>query len=95
MAKKLGVRVLAVTSNPESPLGRTADLLVIVPGRSKVAHEEEYHSRQLLGEHESLTPMGTLFENSCMVFMDSVIAELMVRLRVSEEDIRRRHAVIE
>ncbi|MCW4035971.1 MAG: 6-phospho-3-hexuloisomerase [Candidatus Bathyarchaeota archaeon] len=95
MAKKLGVRVLAVTSNPESQLGRTADLLVIVPGRSKVAHEEEYHSRQLLGEHESLTPMGTLFENSCMVFMDSVIAELMVRLRVSEEDIRRRHAVIE
>lgn len=95
MAKKLGVRVLAVTSNPESPLGRTADLSVVLPGRSKVAAEDEYHSRQLLGEHESLTPMGTLFENSCMVFMDSVIAELMVRLRVSEEDIRRRHAVIE
>ncbi len=95
MAKKLGVRVLAVTSNPESPLGRIADLSVVLPGRSKVAAEDEYHSRQLLGEHESLTPMGTLFENSCMVFMDSVIAELMVRLQVSEEDIRRRHAVIE
>jgi 6-phospho-3-hexuloisomerase len=95
MAKKLGVRVLAVTSNPESPLGKLADLTVVVPGRSKAAREDEYHSRQLLGEHESLTPMGTLFENSAMVFLDSLIAELMDRLGVSEDEMKRRHAAIE
>ncbi len=95
MAKKLGVRVLAVTSNPESPLGKLADLTVVVPGRSMAAREEEYHSRQLLGEHESLTPMGTLFENSAMVFLDSLIAELMDRLGVSEDEMKRRHAAIE
>lgn len=95
IAKKLGVRVLAVTSNPESPLGKLADLTVVVPGRSKAAREEEYQSRQLLGEHESLTPMGTLFENSSMVFLDSLIAELMDRLGVSEDEMKRRHAAIE
>lgn len=95
MAKKLGVRVLAVTSNPGSPLGKLADLTVVVPGRSMAAREEEYHSRQLLGEHESLTPMGTLFENSAMVFLDSLIAELMDRLGVSEDEMKRRHAAIE
>ena len=95
MAKKLGVRVLAVTSNPESPLGKLADLTVVVAGRSKAAREDEYHSRQLLGEHESLTPMGTLFENSSMVFLDSLIAELMDRLGVSEDEMKRRHAAIE
>jgi 6-phospho-3-hexuloisomerase len=95
MAKKLGVRVLAVTSNPESPLGKLADLTVVVPGRSKAAREDEYHSRQLMGEHESLTPMGTLFENSCMVFLDSLIAELMARMGVSEDEMKRRHAAIE
>ena len=95
MAKKLGVRVLAVTSNPESPLGKLADLTVVVPGRSKAAREDEYHSRQLLGEHESLTPMGTLFENSTMVFLDSLIVELMDRLGVSEDEMKRRHAAIE
>ena len=95
MAKSLRVKVLAVTSNPDSPLGRKADLTVVVPGRSKIAREDEYHSRQLLGEHESLTPMGTIFENSCMVFLDSLIAELMDRLEESEEDMRRRHAAIE
>lgn len=95
MAKKLGVRVLAVTSNPDSPLGKMADHTVVVPGRSMVAREDEYLSRQLLGEHESLTPMGTLFENSCMIFLDSLIAELMDRLAVSEDEMKRRHAAIE
>ena len=95
IAKRLGVKVLAVTSNPDSLLGGAADHVVRVPGRSRVAREEEYHSRQLLGEHESLTPMGTLFENTCMIFLDSLIAELMGRLGMSEEDLKRRHAAIE
>lgn len=95
IAKKLGVNVLAITSNPDSQLGRAADHIMRVPGRSTVALEEEYHSRQLLGEHESLTPMGTLFENSCMILLDSLIAELMGQLGMSEEEMRRRHAAIE
>jgi 6-phospho-3-hexuloisomerase len=95
IAKKLGVRVLAITSNPDSSLGKVADRIVKIPGRSRVAQEEEYHSRQLLGEHESLAPMGTLFENSCMIFLDSLIAELMGHLGMSEEEMRRRHAAIE
>jgi len=39
--------------------------------------------------------MGTLFEDSCMIFLDGVIAELMARIGISEEDMRRKHAVIE
>jgi 6-phospho-3-hexuloisomerase len=95
MAKRLGALVLAVTSYPDSALGRTADFIVIVPGREVIAREEEYHSRQLLGEHASLAPMGTLFEDSCTVFLDSIIAELMTRLEVSEEAMKGRHSTIE
>jgi 6-phospho-3-hexuloisomerase len=95
IAKKLGVKVLAITSNPQSLLGKVADHVVRVPGRSRMALEEEYHSRQLLGEHESLTPLGTLFENSCMILLDCLIAELMGRLGMSEEEMKRRHAAIE
>ena len=95
IAKKLGVKVLAITSNPKSLLRKAADHGVRVPGRSRVALEEEYHSRQLLGEHESLTPLGTLFENSCMILLDCLIAELMGRLGMSEEEMKRRHAAIE
>ena len=95
MARRLGARVLAVTSHPDSPLGTTADHVVLVPGRERMAREEEYHSRQMLGEHEPLAPMGTMFEGSCMVFLDAVIAELMDRLEMSEEEMRRKHASIE
>ena len=95
MAKKLRAKVLAVTSHPGSQLGKAADHIVIVLGRKRMAREEEYHSRQLLGEHESLAPMGTLFEDSCMVFLDSVIAELMARFGMSEEEMKSKHAAIE
>lgn len=87
--------MLAVTSYPDSALGRTADLVVVVPGREVIATEEEYHSRQLLGEHASLAPMGTMFEDSCTFFLDSIIVELMTRLEVSEETMKGRHSTIE
>lgn len=38
---------------------------------------------------------GTLFEDTTMVLLDAVIAELMHRLRKTEDEIRSRHANIE
>lgn len=95
MAKSLGAKVLAVTSHTDSPLGMIADLVVNIPGRDVIARESEYHSRQLLGDHEPLAPMGTMFEDSCMVFLDSVIAELIARRGMSEEAMKSQHATIE
>lgn len=95
MAKSLEAFVLGVTSHPNSPLGKTADQIMVVPGRVMMAREDEYVSRQLKGEHEPIAPMGTIFEDSCMVFLDAVIVELMARLKISEEEMRRKHAVIE
>ena len=95
MAKNIGAKVLAVTSHPTSPLAMTADLVVEVPGRVMRSREDEYHSRQLLGDHEPLAPMGTIFEDSCMVFLDCLIAELIARMGVSEEAMKSKHATIE
>jgi len=95
MAKKLNAKVIAITSQESSPLAITADQVVDIPGRQDIAKEDEYTSRQLKGQHESLAPMGTMFEDTCMLFLDSVIAELMNRLGVSEEFLWERHATIE
>jgi len=95
MAKRLGSLIFAVTSYPDSELAHTADHIVVVPGREVVAEESDYQSRQLLGEHESLAPMGTLFEDTCAVFLDGLIIELMARLEVSEASMRRKHSTIE
>ena len=95
MAKRLGSIIFAVTSFPDSDLGRVSDYIVVVPGREAVAEEIDYQSRQLLGEHESLAPMGTLFEDTCAVFLDGLIAELMARLEVSEASMKKKHSTIE
>lgn len=96
-AKEIGARVVAVTSYPESPLGKIADHVVVVKGRTKMGwpREEDYLARQILGEREPLSPLGSVFENNCMIFLDSLIVELMYRLKKTEEELRKRHATIE
>lgn len=94
-AKEIGSKVVAVTSHPKSPLGKVADHVVVVGGRTKMAREEDYLARQLLGEREPLSPLGTMFENNCMIFLDSLVVELMHRLGKTEEEIRKLHATIE
>ncbi len=91
-AKKLGAYVVAITSYPESMLGSTADLKVIIPGRVLDSATRDYEARQISGEHEPLTPLGTLFELSSMIFLDALISELAHRLGKSEEDMASRHA---
>jgi 6-phospho-3-hexuloisomerase len=66
-AKKMKAKVAAVTSYYDSPLGRLADLVVFVPGRTKLASMDDYFARQILGIHEPLSPLGTLFEDTAMV----------------------------
>ena len=94
-AKQVGATVIAVTSYPDSPLAKIADIVVEVPGRTKIAREEDYFARQILGIHEPLAPLGTLFEDTAMVFLDAVVAELMDKLGKTEEDLKAIHANIE
>lgn len=94
-AKKLGAIVVAITSYPDSTLGKIADHKVIVGGRTQPAEDRDYILRQLMGQHEPLTPMGTLFELSTSVLCDALIAELTERMGKTEEDLRSRHASIE
>jgi 6-phospho-3-hexuloisomerase len=94
-AKRMKARVAAITTYYDSPLGRLADLVVFVPGRTKLASMDDYFARQILGIHEPLSPLGTLFEDASMVVLDAVVAELMKRLGKNESELARRHANIE
>ena len=96
-AKDIGAKVVAITSFPKSPLGKIADLIVSVKGKTKadVPKEEDYLTRQIIGEREPLTPLGSIFEINSMVFLDSLVVELMHRLGRTEADLKRRHATIE
>lgn len=94
-AKEVRAKVVAITSHRDSPLAKLADHVVTIPGRTKLATEADYTIRQILGEHEPLAPLGTLFEITLNIFLDSLIAELMYRLGKTEQDLKKRHATIE
>ncbi|MFP3228129.1 MAG: 6-phospho-3-hexuloisomerase [Caldisphaera sp.] len=94
-AKKVGSKVIALTTFPDSPLGSIADMVVKIPGRSKISKMDDYFTRQILGLHEPLAPLGTLFEDTTMIFLDGVVYNLMTKLNISEDQMRNRHANIE
>jgi 6-phospho-3-hexuloisomerase len=96
-AKDIGAKVIAITSFPESLLGKLADLVVDVKGRTKAGtpKEKDYLTRQIMGVGEPLTPLGSIFEINSMVFLDSLVVELMHRLGSTEADMKRRHATLE
>ena len=94
-AKTVKAKVIAITSFADSPLASIADVVVEVPGRTKISKMKDYFARQILGIHEPLAPLGTLFEDTAMIFLDAIIVELMHRLAKSEEDLRNAHANIE
>ncbi len=94
-AKKAKAIVIAVTSFEDSPLGKISDFVVKIPGRTKVATETDYFARQVMGLYEPLAPLGTLFEDTAMVFFDGVVYALMNLLGVREEDLKKRHANVE
>lgn len=97
-AKRVGATILGITSFPDSPLGKLSDFILQVKGRvmpTKEVNGRDYFARQILGLHEPLAPLGTLFEDTCMILLDAMIPILMNKLNLSEEDLGRRHANIE
>jgi 6-phospho-3-hexuloisomerase len=94
IAKDIGSTLVTVTSNEDSTLGHLSDTVVMVPGRTKT-QSGEYLERHMRGEYNHLTPLGTSFEISTMVFMDAVIAELIHITGTSEAELKSRHSTLE
>lgn len=95
IARDVKAKLALITSYPNSSVGKLADCVVVVKGRTKLRGDKDFLMRQIKGEHYSLAPLGTLFEISVLVFLDSLVAELMARLGKSEDYMRMRHATIE
>ncbi|NWG09376.1 MAG: SIS domain-containing protein [Nitrososphaerales archaeon] len=97
-AKYVGAMVIGITSYLDSPLGKIADFVLQVKGRvmpTTEADGRDYFARQILGLHEPLAPLGTLFEDTCMVLLDAMIPVMMKKLGLNEKDLGRRHATVE
>jgi len=96
-AKEIGGRIALITSNSDSPIGKMAESVVRIENfRDKVPDESQaYETRQMLGEHRSFAPLGTLFETAALTFCDAIISRLMEITHTDESELKDRHANIE
>ncbi|HEX9907321.1 MAG TPA: SIS domain-containing protein [Thermoplasmata archaeon] len=80
IVRRVGAKVITITSNSNSKLAVASNLVIII-------HPEKDEDRR------RLAPLGTLFENATLVYLDSIVVELMERLGQSEGSMRKRHAI--
>jgi len=79
IARRIGCKVVGITGNSTNKLAQ-ASSSVIVFNQS--------------GPHEpSYAPMGTVFEDSVLIFFDSLVPSIMEKLDMNEKDMRKRHAI--
>ena len=96
-AKELGARIALITSNPDSRIGKIADSIVIIEHHRDAVEDDavEFEIRQMMGDHKSFAPLGTLFETVSMIFGDAVISRLMEITKTDESALKGRHTNIE
>lgn len=80
LAHGRGAPVIALTAHRDSALAKVGTKVVLL--------KPPKGTRQ-----QTLAPLGTVFEEAALVYLDGVVAVLMERLSQSEEDLRRRHGV--
>ncbi|MCQ1535825.1 6-phospho-3-hexuloisomerase [Methanosarcina sp. KYL-1] len=96
IVKDIGSPLITVTSKKESTLGRISDIAMVLPSKAKNDLDAGgYLERNMRGDYKNLPPLGTAFEITSLVFLDSVIAQLIMLTGASEAELKSRHTNIE
>lgn len=96
-AKEIGAHICLISSNADSRIGKIADCNVVIEHHRDEVEDDavEFEIRQMMGEHKSFAPLGTLFETASMIFGDAVISRLMEITKTDESALKNRHTNIE
>ena len=79
IARRIGSKVICVTGNPSSKLAHASNMVVEMKHDAKGAAQ--------------YAPLGTVFEDAVSIFFDSIIPCIMKKKGISENDMRKRHAI--
>ncbi|MEN6610875.1 MAG: 6-phospho-3-hexuloisomerase [Methanoregulaceae archaeon] len=96
-AKELGAHICIITSNTDSRIAKISECIVLIESHRDALESDsaEFEIRQMIGDHKSFAPLGTLFETASLVFADAVISRLMEITKTDETALKNRHANIE
>ncbi len=79
IARRMGAVVICVTAARMSKLAHASNHVVAL--NTRVEHDR------------SFAPLGTLFEDAVIMMFDGMVPMLMERMGVTEDDMRKRHAI--
>jgi 6-phospho-3-hexuloisomerase len=85
-AKSIEGKIAAVTLFPESTIGQLADVTIRLPGSPK---------DQMGSDYKTIQPMGSLFEQTLLLFYDAVILRFMEKKGLDTNKMYGRHANLE
>ncbi|CAG9622729.1 6-phospho-3-hexuloisomerase [Sutcliffiella rhizosphaerae] len=85
-AKSLGGTVAAITLSTQSTIAKLADLTVTLPGAPKNRED---------GQYETIQPMGSLFEQTSLLFYDAIILRFMEKKGLDSKQMYGKHANLE
>ncbi|MFJ8257271.1 6-phospho-3-hexuloisomerase [Peribacillus asahii] len=85
-AKSIGCHIIAVTTDTESPLASYASLIIHVPAATKY---------RKAGEHTTIQPLGSLFDQCTHILFDGICLEYAARKQVSHEQAFQKHSNME
>jgi 6-phospho-3-hexuloisomerase len=93
-AKKTKAKVVLITASPQSPLAALSDPVLLIPAPSPRAKETAQDKKDLpkASRQASLQPLATLFEQTLLILLDSMVLHLKRELGVSETEMCQRHA---
>lgn len=83
IARKLGAHVVSITGKMKSEIAKYADITLFISATCNDEKRKKY------------APLGTLFEASVWILLDSIIADLLDSKNETEEKMRGRHATLE
>jgi len=80
IVRRIGAKVVAITAHGHSKLAVASNLVIeINPPKDE--------------DRKRLAPLGTLFEDATLVYLDGIVATLMEKLGQSEGSMRKRHSI--
>ena len=88
IARNAAVPLAAITAALESPINEMAGIIIRLPAPTPKVHENQ-------SLPPSVQPMGSLFEQSLIVYLDALIILLMAELKVEENVLRGHHTQLE
>lgn len=80
IVRRVGAKVVSITAHDHSKLSSASNLVIVLhPPKDE--------------ERKRLAPLGTLFEDAALIYLDGIVALLMEKLGQSEGLMRGRHAI--